>query len=33
MIALFDPSRVQLNIRNLINMMMRISDNPPPTSF
>ena len=27
MIALFDPPGVQLNIRNLINMMMRISDN------
>ena len=27
MIALFDPPGVELNIRNLINMMMRISDN------
>ena len=27
MIALFDPPGVQLSIRNLINMMMRISDN------
>jgi beta-lactamase class A len=27
MIALFDPPGVQINIRNLINMMMRISDN------
>ena len=27
MIALYDPPGVQLNIRNLINMMMRISDN------
>jgi beta-lactamase class A len=27
MIALFDPPGVQLNIRNLVNMMMRISDN------
>ena len=27
MIALFDPPGIQLNIRNLINMMMRISDN------
>ena len=26
-IALFDPPGVQLNVRNLINMMMRISDN------
>jgi beta-lactamase class A len=27
MIALFDPPGVQLSIRNIINMMMRISDN------
>jgi beta-lactamase class A len=27
MIALFDPPGIQLNVRNLINMMMRISDN------
>ena len=27
MIALYDPPGVQLNVRNLINMMMRISDN------
>ncbi len=27
MIALYDPPGVQLNIRNIINMMMRISDN------
>jgi beta-lactamase class A len=27
MIALFDPPGVQLSIRNLINMMMRVSDN------
>jgi beta-lactamase class A len=27
MVALFDPPGVQLNIRNLINMAMRISDN------
>ncbi len=27
MIALFDPPGIQINIRNLINMMMRISDN------
>ncbi|HLQ76020.1 MAG TPA: serine hydrolase, partial [Terriglobia bacterium] len=26
-IALFDPPGVQINIRNLINMMMRVSDN------
>ncbi|HET9219861.1 MAG TPA: serine hydrolase, partial [Terriglobia bacterium] len=27
MVALFDPPGVQLNIRNLINMAMRVSDN------
>jgi beta-lactamase class A len=27
MVALFDPPGVQLNIRNLVNMMMRVSDN------
>jgi beta-lactamase class A len=27
MIALFDPPGISLNVRNLINMMMRISDN------